>query len=188
MFIDEETNKEMRELSLKWSVEDIQKDIESERLYAIHMLEDESLFIFFVSAPPPPGVGGIPMYLHFIIDKAHGAYSKFLSVTGPITPGETKSFSEPPTSDELWFSESMRAIFKSQCILKAEYMDTGKVYVTLRSALDKDWLEQEFSYDSEPGAEVLKLCGLQKPGDKVYYEEAKKKLDHYLATGDYGEI
>ncbi len=188
MEIDEKINNQMREACLKWTVEEIQKDIKEGRLYGITMLEDKSLYIFFVAARPRAGANGIPMYLHFIIDKDHGSYSKFLSITGPLKPGETKSFDEPLGSDELWCSQSMRNIFKSRCILSAEYLDTGKVRVIFRVALDKSWLNEEFTFDSEPGAEILKLCGLQRPGDKVYYEEAQQKLDHFLKTGDYGEI
>lgn len=187
MNVEKALSNPMREACINWTVEDIQYEIDTGFLYGITMLDDGDLYIFYAQ-PPSREFKSPPWYMHFVIDKSHSAYSRFLSFVSEIKPGETRGFSKPSTEDENWSGQGMRNIFRSQCILKAEYLETGKVYVIFRIAIEKDWLEFSFSPDLEPGAEILKLCGLQKPGDKVYYEEAQKKFDHFLKTGEPGDL
>lgn len=78
------------EIAKNWKLEDIEKCIQQERIYAVDVLPDKSLYVSFALVPPSTNHMGVMD--DFIVEPSAPSYKNFLQMSGISEPGQSKSF------------------------------------------------------------------------------------------------
>lgn len=77
----------------EWTRDTINTYIENEQIFALEMLEDSSLYVFFNPVPAGAKFNNVPIFDHFIVAPDSPSYIDFLEVSGVTKPGQCKDFS-----------------------------------------------------------------------------------------------
>ncbi|MCW5823305.1 MAG: hypothetical protein KIT34_10915 [Cyanobacteria bacterium TGS_CYA1] len=75
-----------------WEENAIQNRINTEQIYKMVILDDESLYVFYQSIPAGGKHHNMGVSKHFIVKPSFSSYKTFIEISGLSKPGDERSF------------------------------------------------------------------------------------------------